>query len=80
MVRAFSGLLLREADGRHYLVTPHEKLAIAVQASLMARHASDDATEAFVATRIAGEGGRQLGTLPSRFIPPDLPSNLGPAA
>lgn len=31
MVRAFSGLLLREADDRHYLVTPHEKLAIAVE-------------------------------------------------
>ena len=57
-----------------------EKLAVAVQSSLMARYASDDATEAFVATRVAGEGGRQLGTLPSRFIPPDLPSNLGPAA
>jgi hypothetical protein len=38
MVRAFSALLLREADGAHYLVTPAEKLSIAV----------DDA--AFVAT------------------------------
>ncbi len=65
-----------ESDARRTV----EKLAIAVQASLMARHASDDATEAFVATRIAGEGGRQLGTLPSRFLPPDLPSNLGPVA
>lgn len=41
MVRAFSALLLREADGAHYLVTPSEKLAIAV----------DDA--AFVATDLA---------------------------
>ncbi len=38
MVRAFSGLLVRESDGRHYLLTPFEKLAIAV----------DDA--AFIAT------------------------------
>lgn len=38
MVRAFSALLLREDDGRHYLLTPIEKLSIAV----------DDA--AFIAT------------------------------
>lgn len=30
MVRAFAGLLRREADGTHWLVTPHEKQAIAV--------------------------------------------------
>ncbi|MBX9884246.1 MAG: DUF1285 domain-containing protein, partial [Novosphingobium sp.] len=38
MVRAFSALLTRDAAGRHWLVTPVEKLAIAV----------DDA--AFIAT------------------------------
>ena len=38
MVRAFSALLLRDSDGQHYLLTPFEKLTIAV----------DDA--AFVAT------------------------------
>jgi uncharacterized protein len=31
MVRAFSSLLLREGDGQHYLVTPFEKLTIAVE-------------------------------------------------
>ncbi len=30
MVRAFSGLLTRGADGRHWLMTPHERLAIVV--------------------------------------------------
>jgi hypothetical protein len=30
MVRAFATLLTRDADGRHWLVTPHEKLAVAV--------------------------------------------------
>lgn len=30
MVRAFSALLMRDADGQHYLVTPTEKLTIAV--------------------------------------------------
>jgi hypothetical protein len=38
MVRAFSSLLVRDGDGQHFLLTPHEKLAIAV----------DDA--AFIAT------------------------------
>lgn len=31
MVRAFATLLTRDADGRHWLVTPHEKLSIAVE-------------------------------------------------
>jgi hypothetical protein len=31
MVRAFAGLLTRDAEGRHWLVTPFEKLAIAVE-------------------------------------------------
>lgn len=38
MVRAFAGLLTRDSDGQHWLVTPHERLSIAV----------DDA--AFIAT------------------------------
>ena len=31
MVRAFASLLTRDADGRHWLMTPHEKLAIEVE-------------------------------------------------
>lgn len=31
MVRAFSGLLLRDEDGRHWLMSPFEKLGIAVE-------------------------------------------------
>jgi uncharacterized protein len=31
MVRAFASLLTRDEDGRHWLMTPHEKLAIAVE-------------------------------------------------
>lgn len=31
MVRAFASLLTRDADGRHWLVTPQEKLAIEVE-------------------------------------------------
>lgn len=44
MVRAFSGLLRRDEDGQHWLVTPFEKQAIAVE----------DA--AFIATDVARKG------------------------
>ncbi|WP_374945198.1 DUF1285 domain-containing protein [Sphingomonas sp.] len=46
MVRLFSTILRREADGRHVLVTPVEKLDIAV----------DDAAFLAVAVKVAGEG------------------------
>lgn len=46
MVRLFSTILRREADGRHVLVTPAEKLDIAVE----------DA--AFIAVAVASEGER----------------------
>lgn len=44
MVRAFASLLTRDADGQHWLVTPHEKLSIEVE----------DA--AFIATDVKQEG------------------------
>lgn len=31
MVRAFASLLVRDETGRHWLITPHERLAIAVE-------------------------------------------------
>lgn len=31
MIRAFASLLVRDAEGRHWLVTPQQKLAIAVE-------------------------------------------------
>ena len=37
MVRAFASLLMRDADGQHWLVTPHEKLAIEVEDAGLAR-------------------------------------------
>jgi hypothetical protein len=45
MIRAFSSLLWRDAQDQHWLVTPHEKQAIAVE----------DA--AFIATDVSAEGG-----------------------
>ena len=42
-----------------------ERYELALQASLMERYASRAAADAFVATRLDGEGGRQIGTLPA---------------
>jgi putative acyl-CoA dehydrogenase len=41
-----------------------ERLALALQASLLVRHAPPAVADAFCATRLAGEGGRAFGTLP----------------
>ncbi len=42
-----------------------ERLALALQASLLVRHAPADIADAFCATRLAGEGGQAFGTLPA---------------
>jgi len=41
-----------------------EKLALVLQASLLVRHGSPDLAEAFIASRLAGQHGQSLGTLP----------------
>jgi putative acyl-CoA dehydrogenase len=41
-----------------------EDLAVALQGSLLVRHAPAAVADAFCATRLAGEGGRVYGTLP----------------
>ncbi len=41
-----------------------EDLAVALQASLLVRHAPPAVADAFCATRLAGQGGRVYGTLP----------------
>jgi putative acyl-CoA dehydrogenase len=41
-----------------------ENLAVALQASLLVRHAPAEVADAFCATRLAGAGGRVYGTLP----------------
>jgi putative acyl-CoA dehydrogenase len=42
-----------------------EELALALQGSLLVRHSPPQVADAFCATRLAGEGGRVYGTLPS---------------
>jgi putative acyl-CoA dehydrogenase len=41
-----------------------ERLALALQASLLVRHAPPDVADAFCASHLAGDGGLALGTLP----------------
>jgi len=41
-----------------------ERLALALQASLLVRHAPAEVADAFCASRLAGDGGRAFGTLP----------------
>jgi putative acyl-CoA dehydrogenase len=42
-----------------------ERLAMALQGSLLVRHAPHEIADAFVASRLGGEGGRSYGTLPA---------------
>ena len=60
MIRAFSSLLRREADGRYWLVTPQQKLLIEV----------DDAP--FVAVEMHRDGNTNDGTLAFRLNSDDL--------
>ena len=43
-----------------------ERLALLLQASLLLRRSPDAVAEAFCATRLGAEGGREFGTLPAR--------------
>jgi uncharacterized protein len=60
LVKLFSTVLRREADGGHVLVTPYEKLSIAV----------DDAP--FLAVECASEGSGQARTLTFRLLTDDI--------
>jgi putative acyl-CoA dehydrogenase len=42
-----------------------ERLALALQAALLVRHAPAESADAFCASRLAGDGGRAFGTLPA---------------
>ena len=60
MIRAFSSLLRRDADGQHWLVTPQQKLSIIV----------DDVP--FIAVELQSEGEGQNRTLAFRLNSDDL--------
>lgn len=54
-----------------------ERLAIALQASLVLRHSHPDIADAFVASRLTGNHGQSFGTLPANL---NFASILDPAA
>lgn len=54
-----------------------EKLALALQASLVMRHSSSAMAEAFIASRLSGRHGQAFGTLPSEV---DINGILGSSA
>src|SRR5207244_3961092 len=43
-----------------------ERMALALQASLLIRHAPPEVADAFCASRLAGDSGLNFGTLPAR--------------
>jgi putative acyl-CoA dehydrogenase len=57
-----------------------EMLAIALQASLMTRHASPEAADAFAASRLSGDWGRTFGTLSSGVSAPAIIARASLAA
>jgi putative acyl-CoA dehydrogenase len=58
-----SGILREEKGAESRARRIVESIALALQASLMARHASAEAANAFLASRLEGDGGRAFGTL-----------------
>jgi putative acyl-CoA dehydrogenase len=62
-VRPLSGLLADGGRAEPQARRIVELIALALQASLMARHASQEAANAFRASRLEGDWGRALGTL-----------------
>lgn len=59
--RAAQVALTRELNARRTT----ERLALALQASLLTRHAPDYVADAFVASRLGNQGGYAFGTLPA---------------
>ncbi len=60
-LRGMEGTEEAEAQARRIV----ERLALALQGSLLVRHAPAAVADAFCSSRLAGEGGRAFGTLPA---------------
>lgn len=56
-----------------------ERLALALQASLMLRDASEESAKAFVASRLTNAGGYAFGTLPAKVDAKQIVDNAYPA-
>jgi putative acyl-CoA dehydrogenase len=63
-VELLGARLATAADNKYAARDLTEKLALALQASLMMRHSTPAMAEAFIASRLAGQHGQAFGTLP----------------
>jgi putative acyl-CoA dehydrogenase len=66
-VELLGARLATAADNKYAARDLTEKLALALQASLMMRHSTPAMAEAFIASRLAGQHGQAFGTLPERM-------------
>jgi putative acyl-CoA dehydrogenase len=64
-VREQSSAVFASEDPQFHARRVVEDLALALQASLLVRHAPPAVADAFCAARLAGESGRVYGTLPA---------------
>ena len=58
-----NGAVRDSSEAEHSARELTEKLALALQASLVVRHSSSAVADAFIASRLAGEHGQAFGTL-----------------
>jgi len=77
-VDATEALLARAEDGQARRLV--EALALALQGTLLVLHAPPEVADAFCASRLAGDWGRTLGTLPRGVDFPALLGRAQPAA
>ena len=66
----------REKGARRFV----ERLALALQASLMLRDAPEETANAFVASRLTNAGGYAFGTLPAKVDAKKIVDNAYPSA
>jgi putative acyl-CoA dehydrogenase len=71
-------LLVRTEEGQARRIT--ESLALALQGALLVRHAPRAVADAFCASRLAGDWGRTLGTLPLSLDTTGLVTRARPVA
>jgi putative acyl-CoA dehydrogenase len=66
-VERIAGRLATAANDKYAARDLTEKLALALQASLMVRYSTPAMAEAFISSRLAGQHGQAFGTLPDEM-------------
>jgi putative acyl-CoA dehydrogenase len=63
--RELAGVVTAESGAERHMRRLTEHMALALQASLLIRHAPDVVADAFVASRLGADRGYEYGTLPA---------------